>query len=193
MDEAGKPDDDAKLRGQAVEMFGRLERGLDSVIVSYYVARHPLATYFTLDALSAEGFSYSLRREIFVAIVRRHGWYDEKRMQHLYAVGRWRNFLAHVAGMETHDYGDDREIPKIGYRDPKHPHTTLTIAEAFERFKPELEQADEYVSEIIRKVTPVDRFQRSGHVVENPIAEEDTYEAWINRPFDFGDPHPAKE
>src|ERR1700722_19880750 len=89
---------DAALRGQAVEMFARLERALDSVISSYYTPRHPLSTYLHLDLLSAESFSFALRRDAFQAIARRHGWYEETRMQHLHKAGRWRNFLAHVAG-----------------------------------------------------------------------------------------------
>ena len=73
-------------------------------------------------------------------------------MEHLYKGGRWRNFLAHVAGVEAHDYGDDAEIPKAGYRDPKHPHPTLTVAEAYERFKTEWEKAEDYVSEVYSKL-----------------------------------------
>jgi hypothetical protein len=159
-------------------MFGRLERGLDSVISQYYTPRHPLSTYFTLDVLSAEGFSYGLRREIFEAITRRHGLYDTKRIGHLHRVGRWRNFLAHVAGMVTHDYSNNAKVPKIGYRDPKHPHGVLTLDEAFERFKAEWEPANAYVLEVIRKVRPANRYLVSGHIVEDPVPEDETYEAW---------------
>ena len=181
--------EEAKLRGEAVEMFGRLERGLDSVIASYYTIGHPLTTYFMLDVLSADGFSFGLRRDVFEAIVRRHGWLDSTRMQHLHRAGRWRNFLAHVAGVQTHDYGNDEDVPKIGYRDPKHPHPTLTIAEAFERFKAEWDAADAYVTEIIRKVRPMNKHMVSGHVVTAPIPESETYEAWMNRPL-FSDDDP---
>jgi hypothetical protein len=177
-----KPEE-AALRGQAVEMFAQLERTLDSVIMGYYTPRHPLATYLSLDMLSSESFSYGLRRDVFESIARRHGWYDDKRMQHLHKAGRWRNFLAHVAGMETHVYeGEGDEPTRIGFRDPKRPNKILTVAEAFDKFKPECEAADAYVGEVTRKVSPTNKFLQSGHVIENPIAEEDTYEAWSKRP-----------
>ena len=144
--------DEALLRGQTVEMFARLESTLDAVIQHYYTPGHPISTYLWLDVLRAEGFSYGLRREIFETIVRRHGWYDATRMQHLHRAARWRNFLAHVAGVEMHDYGNDAEVPKVGYRDPRHPHPTLSVAEAFDQFKREWDKAEDYASEINAKV-----------------------------------------
>lgn len=176
----------ARLRGRAVEMFGEFERTLDSVISGYYVRRHPLSTYFILDVLCAEGFSYGLRRSIFESIVRRHGWFESARMAHLHKVGRWRNFLAHVAGMETHDYGDDELEPKVGYRDPKYPHRTLTIAEAFDCFKKECEGANNYVNDVRKRVTPTRKNMTPGHVIEDPVPEHETYEAWVNAPL-FGE------
>jgi len=175
--------EEASLRGQAIEMFARLEASLNSVISGYYVRRHPLSTYFWMDVLSSDGFSYSLRRGIFESIVRRHELYDAKRMQHLHAVGRWRNFLAHVAGVETHEYGPGDELRKVGYRDSKRPHKLLTVAEAFAEFEPSWEQADEYVSSVIRKIHPLNRFQVPGHIVEAPIPPEETFDEWITKPF----------
>ena len=128
--------EEASPRGQAVEMFARLERELDAIISHYYTPGQPLSSYLHFDLLMAEGFSFGLRRDVFEAITRRHGWLDEKRMQHLRKAGRWRNFLAHVAGMEYHAFEDDGETPKVGHRDPKHPHDALTVAEAFARFEP---------------------------------------------------------
>lgn len=174
---------DAHLRGQAIEMFARLESSLNSVVSSYYVPRHPLSTYFWMDVLSADGFSYSLRRDIFESIARRHGLYDSKRMQYLHKVGRWRNFLAHVAGVETHEYGADDELLKVGYRDSKHPHSTLTVTEAFEQFKTTWERADDYVSDVLRKIVPMNRSMICGHIVEDPIPPGETYEDWVNSPF----------
>ena len=175
---------DESLRGRSIEMFAQLERSLDSVIANYYAPRHPLSTYFTIDLLSSESFSYGLRRDVFESIVRRHDWYDGKRMQHLFRAGRWRNFLVHVAGMETHVYEGDDDMPKkVGFRDPKRPNDTLTVQEAFDRFKPECEEAVAYVNEVNHKVVPMDRFMRPGHVVESPIAPGETYEDWINRPM----------
>jgi hypothetical protein len=176
-----KPEE-AALRGQAVEMFAQVERSLDSAISSYYVPRHPLADYFWLDVLNAEGFSFGLRRDIFEAITKRHGWFDSKRMQSLYAAARWRNFLAHVAGAETHVYEGDGETPKkIGHRD-KRSDQILTVAEAFDKFRLACEDAHAYVDEVIRKITPSNKFLQSGHIVESPIPEEETYEAWSKRP-----------
>jgi hypothetical protein len=177
-----KPDE-ANLRGQAVEMFARLERALDTVIASYYVTRQPLQTYFVRDLLSSELFSYGLRRAVFESIARRYGWHEEKRMQHLRKAGHWRNFLAHVAGIETHVYSGNEDTPrKVGYQDPKTPDDVLTVQEAFECFKPECENAHAYVSEVIGKIVPMDKFMRPGHVVEGPIAPEETFEDWLKAP-----------
>ena len=175
---------EASLRGQVVEMFARLERALDSIISLYYVPEHPLSTYLWMDLLAAEGFSYGLRREVFEAIVRRHNLYDGKKMDHLHKVGRWRNFFAHVAGMQMHEYGDDPTVPKkIGYRDPKHPHKTLTIQEAFDDFKAEWEKADDYVSEVAAECFPLDRFCVGGHIVLDPIPPEERLDApWSEEP-----------
>jgi hypothetical protein len=176
--------EEAILRGQAVEMFARLERGLDAVIASYYVPRQPLQTHFALDFLASEWFSFGMRRTVFESIVKRHGWFENKRMQHLRNAGQWRNFLAHVAGMETHVYSDDANAPpKIGYEDPRSRGTVLTVQEAFERFKPECEQASAYVSEVVRRIVPMDKHMRPGHIVEKPIAAGDTFEDWVNAPW----------
>jgi hypothetical protein len=178
-----KPEE-AALRGQAVEMFAKLERGLDSVIASYYVPRQPLQTHFALDVLASELFSFGIRRAIFESIVKRQGWYEETRMQSLRKAGRWRNFLAHVAGMETHVYGENEDTPrKVGYQDPRSPDTVLTVQEAFDRFKPECESAAAYVSEVIRRIVPMDKFMRPGHVVEKPIAPGEIFEDWVNAPW----------
>jgi len=165
-------------------MFARLESALNSVIAGYYVRGHPLSTYFCLDVLASDGFSYSLRRDIFDSIVRRHDLYDAKRMQHLHTVGRWRNFLAHVAGVETHEYGPGDELRKVGYRDSKRPNKILTVAEAFAEFKPAWEQADDYVSFVIGKIHPLWRNQVSGHIVEDPVPPGESFDDWINSPFD---------
>jgi len=176
--------EEALLRGQAVEMFARLERGLDAAIASYYVPRQPLQTHFAVDLLASELFSFGMRRAVFESIARRHGWYYETRMQHLRKAGRWRNFLAHVAGMETHVYSaDENAPPKIGYEDPKSPGAVLTVKEAFERFKPECESASVYVNEVVRRIVPMDKFMRPGHVVEKPIAAGETFEDWVNAPW----------
>ena len=72
--------------------------------------------------------------------------------------------------METHDLTDPENV-KIGHRDPRPPHRILKVAEAFDRFKPEWEQAHDYVMEVIGKVTPVGLFMTCGHVVEDPLPQ----------------------
>ena len=175
--------EEASLRGQAIEMFARLESGLNSAISAYYVPRHPLSTYFWLDVLSSDGFSYSLRRDIFESIVRRHDLYDAKRMQHLHTVGRWRNFLAHVAGVETHEYGPGDELQKVGYRDSERPNKILTVAEAFAEVKPAWGQADDYVSHVNGKICPLNKFHVSGHIVEDPIPPGESLDEWLSKPL----------
>jgi len=165
--------EEVNLRGQAVEMFARLERSLDSVIANYYTPDHALRSYFSFDLLMSEGFSFSLRREAFEAIVRRHDWFDEKRMQHLRKAGRWRNFLAHVAGMEHHEYDAKRSPPiKVGFRDPKPPHKAVTVAEAFDQFKPACIEADVYVSEVLSKILTLDEDGNWRHIVDVPFDVE---------------------
>jgi hypothetical protein len=169
-----KPED-ASMRGRAVEMFAQLERALDSVLAHYYTPDHPLSDHFWFDLLFSESFSYSLRREAFESIVRRHEWHDDKRMQQLHRAGRWRNFLAHVAGMDYHAHeGDDpdKEL-KVGLRDPKRPNHVVTVAEAFQKFEPACEAAYAYVVEVSNKITPRRKDWTYGHVVTDPVAPED--------------------
>ena len=161
------PDSAALLRGRAVEMFSELESSLDGIIAGYYTPRHPLSTYFQLDLLASENFGFSMRREVFECITRRHGWYDDQRMQHFRKAGRWRNFLAHAC-LELHDYGNDEPVPKVGIRDQK-TGKAITVAEAFQNFTTECEKAIAYSREVSAKCFPMAPFCNVGHIVEEPV------------------------
>ena len=161
------PPSDTFLRGRSVELFSELESALDSIISGYYTPRHPLATHFYLDFLASENFSFGLRRDIFEQITRRHGWFEEQRMNHLRKASRWRNFLAH-ATLVSHDYSDDETNPKIGIRDPKSPHKPITVADAFAKFESDCKLAVEYAWEVHKKCFPSTPFGTYGHIVELP-------------------------
>jgi hypothetical protein len=96
--------------------------------------------------------------------------------------------------METHDLTDPENV-KIGFRDPKPPHANLTVVEAFERFKPECEEAKRYVADVSSWVNPMGPFAIAGHVVEEPVPYggflEDSFKPdW--EPFGPGKPRAPK-
>lgn len=160
---------DAVLRGRAVEIFAELESTLDSIIAGYYTPRHPLSTYLYLDLLASENCSFALRRDVFESIARRHGCFDDKRMQSVRRASRWRNFFAH-ATLEVHDYGNGDPTPKIGIRDAK-TGKPITVAEAFDKFVADCKEAVAYARAVYDVCFPRTPFLTFGHIVEDPHPE----------------------